>query len=321
LPAAPWPMGDSLAVELPALDRAALVRIQVPQPLCRRLPGFKARSLRMSSYEVIQAPRAEESLVAYLMTLAFSSDPVARWAWPDPKIYTREFPEFTRLYGGKAFDHGGTPIASVAGNPNTAATISPTSSARSSGPARQTTRRPGSAPTDVRGDPAPRRCPPMRCSASSCARLPTPTMTDDLPTAGSMLPQAGWLCVLIWCKSCRHQAPADLQAPSSAADDRRRAVRKASTRLAGTCAPRTWKTKRARRAVSAYCLVRRQDCAGARYPFLPRYLMRLLPLLLTLLLGGCLSLSSSNPPPPSHTTVVVPPGSTAVCPNGTAPPC
>jgi hypothetical protein len=26
-------MGDSLAVELPALDRAALVRIQVPQPL------------------------------------------------------------------------------------------------------------------------------------------------------------------------------------------------------------------------------------------------------------------------------------------------
>jgi hypothetical protein len=25
-------MGDSLAVELPALDRAALVRIQVPQP-------------------------------------------------------------------------------------------------------------------------------------------------------------------------------------------------------------------------------------------------------------------------------------------------
>jgi GNAT superfamily N-acetyltransferase len=62
----------------------------------------------MSRYEVIQATRAEESLVAYLMTLAFGSDPVARWVWPDPKVYTREFPEFTRLYGGKAFDHGGT---------------------------------------------------------------------------------------------------------------------------------------------------------------------------------------------------------------------
>jgi hypothetical protein len=33
-------MGNSLAVELPALDRAALVRIQISQPLCRRLPGF-----------------------------------------------------------------------------------------------------------------------------------------------------------------------------------------------------------------------------------------------------------------------------------------
>jgi hypothetical protein len=47
----------------------------------------------------------------------------------------------------------------------------------------------------------------------------------------------------------------------------------------------------------------------------------LLPFLLPLLLGGCLSFSSSNPPPPSHTTVVVPSGSTAVCANGTAPPC
>jgi hypothetical protein len=27
-----------------------------------------------------------------------------------------------------------------------------------------------------------------------------------------MLPQAGWLCVLVWCRSCHHQAPADLQA-------------------------------------------------------------------------------------------------------------
>jgi hypothetical protein len=50
--------------------------------------------------------------------------------------------------------------------------------------------------------------------------------------------------------------------------------------------------------------------------------MRLLPLLLTLVLGGCLSFSSSNPPPPSqNTTIVVPPGTTVVCPNGSAPPC
>jgi hypothetical protein len=27
-----------------------------------------------------------------------------------------------------------------------------------------------------------------------------------------MLPQAGWLCVLVWCRACHHEAPADLQA-------------------------------------------------------------------------------------------------------------
>jgi hypothetical protein len=46
----------------------------------------------------------------------------------------------------------------------------------------------------------------------------------------------------------------------------------------------------------------------------------LLALILPLALGGCLSYSES-PPPPRNTTVVVPPGSTAVCPNGLAPPC
>jgi hypothetical protein len=28
----------------------------------------------------------------------------------------------------------------------------------------------------------------------------------DLPTAHSMLPQDGWLCLLVWCKACPHQA-------------------------------------------------------------------------------------------------------------------
>jgi hypothetical protein len=37
-------------------------------------------------------------------------------------------------------------------------------------------------------------------------------MTDDPPTAGTMLPQDRWLCLFVWCKACSHQAPADLQA-------------------------------------------------------------------------------------------------------------
>jgi hypothetical protein len=30
--------------------------------------------------------------------------------------------------------------------------------------------------------------------------------------ARTMLPQGGWLCLLVWCKACSRQAPADLQA-------------------------------------------------------------------------------------------------------------
>jgi hypothetical protein len=37
-------------------------------------------------------------------------------------------------------------------------------------------------------------------------------MTEGFPTARSMLPNDSWLCLLVWCKACHHQAPADLQA-------------------------------------------------------------------------------------------------------------
>ncbi|HYB55116.1 MAG TPA: hypothetical protein VEK12_03025 [Alphaproteobacteria bacterium] len=36
-------------------------------------------------------------------------------------------------------------------------------------------------------------------------------------------------------------------------------------------------------------------------------------------MAGCIS--SSSPPPPPSTTIIVPSGATAVCADGTAPPC
>jgi len=36
-------------------------------------------------------------------------------------------------------------------------------------------------------------------------------VTDNLPTARSTL-RANYACLLVWCKACHHQAPADLQA-------------------------------------------------------------------------------------------------------------
>lgn len=40
------------------------------------------------------------------IVLAFSTDPTWRWNYPDPHGYLEHFPEFVRIYGGKAFDHG-----------------------------------------------------------------------------------------------------------------------------------------------------------------------------------------------------------------------
>jgi hypothetical protein len=37
-------------------------------------------------------------------------------------------------------------------------------------------------------------------------------VTDDLATARDKLPKDAWLCLFVWCKTCRHQGPADLQA-------------------------------------------------------------------------------------------------------------
>jgi ribosomal protein S18 acetylase RimI-like enzyme len=41
-----------------------------------------------------------------VLTLAFSSDPPCRWAWPDPQQYLASFPGFVRALGGRAFEQG-----------------------------------------------------------------------------------------------------------------------------------------------------------------------------------------------------------------------
>jgi GNAT superfamily N-acetyltransferase len=50
-------------------------------------------------------PSDEDHIVAVL-ALAFSTDPGARWIYPDPYNYINHFPEIIRAFGGKAFEHG-----------------------------------------------------------------------------------------------------------------------------------------------------------------------------------------------------------------------
>lgn len=43
--------------------------------------------------------------VVDVITLAFSSDPAARWIYPNAQQYLEVFPNFIRMFGGKAFQH------------------------------------------------------------------------------------------------------------------------------------------------------------------------------------------------------------------------
>jgi GNAT superfamily N-acetyltransferase len=41
-----------------------------------------------------------------VITLAFSSDPVARWTYPDPDQYLEYFPRFIKAFAGRSFENG-----------------------------------------------------------------------------------------------------------------------------------------------------------------------------------------------------------------------
>lgn len=59
----------------------------------------------MASSPIKVATTSDETSVIGAIVLAFSTDPLARWCWPDPQEYITHFTRFTRDYGGKAFAH------------------------------------------------------------------------------------------------------------------------------------------------------------------------------------------------------------------------
>jgi ribosomal protein S18 acetylase RimI-like enzyme len=54
--------------------------------------------------EIRTAHRADAGRALALLTRAFESDPLARWAFPDDRSYRTYFPQFARGLGGRAFD-------------------------------------------------------------------------------------------------------------------------------------------------------------------------------------------------------------------------
>jgi GNAT superfamily N-acetyltransferase len=53
----------------------------------------------------IATQREADQCIAFIV-LAFSSDPAARWLYPDPSQFLAYFPRFVRAFGGKALEHG-----------------------------------------------------------------------------------------------------------------------------------------------------------------------------------------------------------------------
>jgi GNAT superfamily N-acetyltransferase len=49
---------------------------------------------------------ADEQRGIDTIVLAFSSDPALRWVYPNPSDYLHHFPEFVKIFAGKAFEYG-----------------------------------------------------------------------------------------------------------------------------------------------------------------------------------------------------------------------
>lgn len=54
---------------------------------------------------------SEQQAVVAVMTLAFSTDPMARWTFPDAAAYLTVWPEIVRAFGANGFAHGAAHLA------------------------------------------------------------------------------------------------------------------------------------------------------------------------------------------------------------------
>ena len=64
-----------------------------------------ARSMD-KALDIRAVTKSEKDRFEAAMTMAFSADPAARWAWPDPHQFITTFMPLVTLFGGKSFDHG-----------------------------------------------------------------------------------------------------------------------------------------------------------------------------------------------------------------------
>lgn len=59
----------------------------------------------MEPVKISKVNEESQDRVILAMTMAFSSDPLMRWFYPDPCDYLEHFPHLLRAHGGRAFEH------------------------------------------------------------------------------------------------------------------------------------------------------------------------------------------------------------------------
>ena len=60
----------------------------------------------MSTIEVRAVSERDQQAVVDVLTLAFSTDPMARWTYPNPATYLSIMPATIKAFGGNGFAHG-----------------------------------------------------------------------------------------------------------------------------------------------------------------------------------------------------------------------
>jgi len=60
----------------------------------------------MTTASIRPVPLSERDLAVSTIVLAFASDPLVRWLWPDARAYLACMPELTVAFAGAAFTHG-----------------------------------------------------------------------------------------------------------------------------------------------------------------------------------------------------------------------
>jgi GNAT superfamily N-acetyltransferase len=60
----------------------------------------------MLTLDVHSATERDRHTVIGVITLAFATDPMARWAFPDPATYLAVMPHLAAAFGGNGFPHG-----------------------------------------------------------------------------------------------------------------------------------------------------------------------------------------------------------------------